>query len=35
LETVETGDFARKGEGGLSDHVPVSVEISDSVVGIL
>jgi exodeoxyribonuclease-3 len=33
LKAVEIGEFSMRAEGGLSDHVPLTVEVDDSVVG--
>jgi exodeoxyribonuclease-3 len=33
LKAVELGDFSPRAEGGLSDHVPLTIEVEDSVIG--
>ena len=33
LKAVEIGEFSMRAEGGLSDHVPLTVEVDDSVLG--
>ena len=35
LSAVEIGDYSTWVQGGLSDHVPLTVEMDDAVIGLV